>query len=302
MYSTPFFFFFSWMYPPVFLPLGQDFVGNLNKFTSCRTRFRGLHKHGPYKGKLGEELGQMSVPLNPHTRQQCWENLLPKAGVWIEKQGASQHIRSSNAAFDFPEFANARGYQTHITPVAQTEAKWWSDREFWSQKSVRGPPSLLWLLEMQILTCHILDAGLSRTGLPSFSPPSLSSEAHGTAHPSAGARGDRGMAISQKEAGSRQGHLPVPLLWSPGLYFSRLCPLRASLGEKGILAMARHFSPHFWPEFRLVQIILSVMAVRIDEFSRTDLSPPILIEATYNFCTVIKIHSLNFFPALLRYN
>lgn len=47
------------MYPPVFLPLGQDFVGNLNKFTSCRTRFQGLHKHGPYKGKLGEELGQM---------------------------------------------------------------------------------------------------------------------------------------------------------------------------------------------------------------------------------------------------
>lgn len=80
-----FFFFFSWMYPPVFLPLGQDFVGNLNKFTSCRTRFQGLHKHGPYKGKLGEELGQMSVPLNPHTRQQCWENLLPKAGAWIEK-------------------------------------------------------------------------------------------------------------------------------------------------------------------------------------------------------------------------
>lgn len=99
---------------------------------------------------------------------------------------------------------------------------------------------------------------------------------------------------------TRTSSCPLALVARP--LFLKTLSTQGVLGEKGILAMARHFSPHFWPEFRLVQIILSVMAVRIDEFSRTDSSPPILIEATYNFCTVIKIHSLNFFPALLRYN
>ena len=48
------------------LPLGQDCEYNLKKIDLLLHWAANLHKHCPWRGKLGERARQMLVLLNPH--------------------------------------------------------------------------------------------------------------------------------------------------------------------------------------------------------------------------------------------